>query len=655
MNVCGTPGRACCPFADRVVSLQDGRLPPAEVDHVEAHLADCPLCGDLIDALDAPSDAITQALATLPSSEDDEPEFQRLERLLLSNLSDQTVPVGVGRRLADPPIGPLPQPLGNYELLSCIGRGAWGAVFRARHRTLDQTLAVKVLDSSRWESGAFLERFLQEAKAAGQLNHPNIVRATDAGEDRGFHYLVMEYIHGMDAAKLLRQTGRLAIGDACEIVRQAAAALDFAHHRGWVHRDVKPSNLLITPDGAVKLLDLGIAGRRDEGQSDRPPAHAPLGTAEYMAPEQWSNFAAVDARADVYSLGCTLFKLLAGHAPHEGTPPSITHALDLTLPSLAEYRSDVRRGLDRLVQRMLAREPRERIATAAEVAQALGRYARRADLRGLIRASCRTDLTAEVAANSHDTTEASRPGRVSRRRLVLGGTVAAAGAALVAPWLLSGRPPQLQRFHWRSLTPKSPEILLAVERPDQIHAKLDDPARISVESQDVVLVHLGRAVAGVLALKVTLRRDQPFHGAGLFFQYRRVDAFPIVCEFQCLQVRPADDVSAPATGRLLWSHCAVAVEGEALAIHRDAWAETTVDLAEGDAGQQLELVLGQNGFPEVRWNGRTLKMAAWTLSSEGHKQASLPPDRLRRHYLGRLGLFHAGGATTFLHPQLAYL
>ena len=164
-------------------------------------------------------------------------------------------------------------------------------------------------------------------KAVGKLVHPNIVHAYDAGEEAGIHFLVMEYVDGVDVTRIQKRCGQLAVADACEIVRQAAIGLQHAHENRMVHRDIKPSNLLATKDGVVKVLDLGLA-LLHEGDAaaarDLTNTGQVMGTLDYMAPEQADDTHAVDIRADIYSLGCTLYSLLAGQPPFAG--PQFTTA-----------------------------------------------------------------------------------------------------------------------------------------------------------------------------------------------------------------------------------------------------------------------------------------------------------------------------------------
>jgi len=644
-----------CPYAESVRALWSGELDEAQASDVEQHLADCPSCGALVDTLVEPSDGIIQSLSSLPPSADDELEYRLLaERLMATTASGESGSSGfVPLRLANPPLGPLPQTLGNYELLSCVGRGAWGAVYRARHTKLDQIVAVKVLDSSRLRSTHAVDRFLQEMKAAGQLHHPNIVRATDAGEDRGFHYLVMEFVDGIDAGKLLQRHGPLSVADACEIVRQAAAALDFAHGRAWVHRDVKPSNLMLSRDGIVKLLDLGVAGRHAHEAGSDPvdggelPRQLPLGTAEYMAPEQWTNFATVDTRADVFSLGCTIYRLLAGAVPFEGgVKSSAADGTEWQLPAPLEERANAPRGLARFVERMLTRRPEDRVASAAEVERELARWARKAELPALVSTAHGDEprpRTRHDAANWFKT----------RRRLIASG-VAACGAALLLTWAITPATPKLRRNEWRELAPVSPDMLLAVDPDAQVTYGSQKPPRISVNSKDLALVHMGRSVSGAFSLEVVLRQDEGQSAAGVFFQGGYLDNDSSVYGLQSIELRPPELEHGSAVPRLVWNRWELVDENGKLSAHCETWAETKIKLGGGTGGEKLQVTLGRGGFPEVIWNDRPIPESDWQLSTAGHARVRRTASAVQQQNLGRLGLVNSGGTTIFLYPRLAY-
>ena len=241
-------------------------------------------------------------------------------------------------------------------------------------------------------------------RAVGKVNHPNVVSASDAGTIDGQHFLVMELVQGADLARIIHDRGPLKVADACEIVRQAAIGLQHAHDNGLVHRDVKPSNIMLALDGSVKLLDLGLAGlNNSEFEStanvvvtDRLTSVGQImGTLDYMAPEQITASPQVDGKADIYALGATLFQLLTGRTPcgdrSEGTPERIEAVLHKPPLDIATLRNDVPEELCALLLKMLAKNPEDRPQAAIDVAGELERFTSDADLVALAEA-CRTSL-----------------------------------------------------------------------------------------------------------------------------------------------------------------------------------------------------------------------------------------------------------------------
>ena len=195
--------------------------------------------------------------------------------------------------------------LSGYQLTEKLGQGGMGAVYKAVHTKLDKTVAVKILPADRLQDDEAVARFEREMKAVGKLDDPHIVRATDAGEADGTHFLVMEYVEGEDLGEILERYGPLGLPEACEVIRQAASGLQHAHEHGLVHRDIKPSNLMLTAKGDVKLLDLGLALLDAEEDAPRELTHTGniMGTVDYISPEQIRDTHNVDIRTDLYSLG----------------------------------------------------------------------------------------------------------------------------------------------------------------------------------------------------------------------------------------------------------------------------------------------------------------------------------------------------------------
>ena len=281
-----------------------------------------------------------------------------------------------------------------------------GAVYEAIHTTLDKPVALKVLPEDRFHRGPFVQRFRREMRAIGRLDHPNIVRATDAGEANRIHYLAMDLIDGLDLSTVSQRIGQLSVADACELIRQAAVGLEYVHQQGQVHRDIKPSNLMVTPKGEVKILDLGLALFSEANEELTRTGHA-MGTVNYMAPEQASDSRRVDDRADVYSLGCTLYRLLTTRPPYSderySTPLQIMMAhTQEPVPKIDEYRNDVDGDLDRLLTQMLDKEPDRRPASG-EVAQRLARFSEGANLPSIVAASTSTGEHAKNSDSSRTT------------------------------------------------------------------------------------------------------------------------------------------------------------------------------------------------------------------------------------------------------------
>ncbi len=272
--------------------------------------------------------------------------------------------------------------LGPYVLQERLGEGGMGTVFKAHHTFLNRPVAIKLINEAQLSSPSAADRFLLEMQLAAHLDHPHIVRAFDAGKVGDRYYLAMELIQGETLARLVQQRGPLPVSWACACVRQAALGLQHASENGLVHRDIKPSNLMLstprTGPPVVKVLDLGLARlQRGEGSRDLTRTGTVMGTMDYLAPEQALDPRAVDVRADIYSLGCTLFFLLAGRPPFTGGTEAqrLLQHQQQEAPAVESLRPDVPPAVAAVVRRMLAKRPEQRFQTPGEVAALLEPFA----------------------------------------------------------------------------------------------------------------------------------------------------------------------------------------------------------------------------------------------------------------------------------------
>lgn len=653
-----------CPTPALLRSLDSGTLGISQLESLQAHVAVCRRCEQALQGLAEESDSLIRTLASLPATDEDEPEFRQLYAQLWNNCPNPEIADSSWQNLLDLDASgglrcsdtlALPFRLASYELFACLGRGATGAVYKARHLRLDRVVAIKVL-SPRALGGA--QEFLREMQAVGKLDHPNIIRGTDAGETNGMHFLVMEYVGGWDLSRLIRKTGPLQVADACEIGVQAAMGLDAAHQFGFIHRDIKPSNLLLSRLGQVRILDLGLATKHHV--EDNREAKLPRGTADYMAPEQWTGEHAPSSATDIYGLGCTLYTLLVGHPPFRGQGVDRREShLHVSPPSIRDSRPDCPHRLDALVQTMLAKDPSERPSDTRRIVRQLSIWSNHAQLQQLARTWIPADP--DLTESNHAPREPS-PRLVSRRTLIAAASTSLLAVGIrLAPTTRHDHP-EIRTDIWRPLLTAStgPAPWLT-----ESGANLYEPPTCDLDaehqslqifSQGRCVWELGRPVTAPFRLRAAVTFNSPLTLAGFFFAGRSEvrtavsEKENIICHrFHAVTISPVSGDGVPV---LRWQYIQW-TEPSAIETTDIAHAHSPLGTVRKDANQ-LEVQLGGHGEPMVVWNKEPVPWKVWNNAYDAEYFQQLPLHEIDRKFSGTMGLVCSGGAVQFAQLELSY-
>ena len=383
------------PHLEKRCGSADEFLPPCLLDELEEtpdtadmSILACQRCEISLCQLQSDFDNLGLGQAVEPT---EQACFQLIERLVLQELSSSA---------AAETDTALAETLGPYAIREVLGEGGMGRVYRATHTRLRKDVAIKVLSDKALVSPQAIARFEREMQAVGKVEHPNVVGAMDAGTIDGITYLTMDMLEGADCSQVCDAVPNMSVATACEIARQAAIGLQHAHEQGLIHRDVKPSNLMLTTNSlgepTVKVMDLGLAVVGSDGAEHPLTDDGQLmGTLGFMAPEQATSDGEVDRAADVYALGSTLFRMLAGRIPYSGdtwrTPVQRLHGLlHDAAPSIASTRADLPDALVELVDQMLARDPNLRPRSMKEVTVRLAKFCEGHQLSQALQETSRT-------------------------------------------------------------------------------------------------------------------------------------------------------------------------------------------------------------------------------------------------------------------------
>ena len=435
--------------------------------------------------------------------------------------------------------------LGNYILMEMIGEGGMGQVYKARHSRMDRLVAVKLLPLTTTKGNAAITRFEREVKAAAKLSHSNIVSALDADCANGVHFLVMELVKGSDLSVLVKKNGPFSIQHAVNCVLQAARGLEFAHKQGVIHRDIKPANLLVDTEGTVKILDMGLA--RLEGIGDDSPqaeltsTGTIMGTVDYMAPEQALDTKTADARADIYSLGCSLYFLLTGKATYGGDTimKKLLAHREKPIPSILDSRPEAPPQLDAIFKKMVAKKLEDRYQSMSEVISDLEPLDVGQQATVMIQQSASTNLDNSFATFTQNLSATPKLRQHKTKKLVSATTRKSGlppwknlkvllGAVLFGGLLLAGIIVSLQT--------KDGKLIVEVNQSDAMLQVLDSEGKVEISQKGGV----GKITFSIDPGKHRLKVEKDgFTTYGQEFEMEKGGKKEITARLEPLEVKPA--------------------------------------------------------------------------------------------------------------------
>lgn len=377
-----------CPSAETLRQWTNGEIDEATANELTEHLRQCTDCQAILADQDhRDSDSLIQQLKAADPLLDfrSEHDCQQASILAMGAITGQAM------EETHTAMPVFPKEMEDYRLLELIASGGMGKVYRAHHQRLGRDVAIKIISGRRLADANASLRFEQEIRALGRLSHPNIVSALDARQADGSPILIMEYVDGLDLSQIVKRLGALPASSVAAIGRAVAAAIAYASSHGLVHRDIKPSNIMINGKGEVKLLDLGLARIQLDGHvaPEWTGTGLAVGTPDYMSPEQINDSQTINSQSDLYSLGCTLYRLLVGHAPYGGSKyrsnfeKLAAHVSESPI-RIPNAKSQYPAELVSIIERLLSKSPEDRPDSAQTIALELEKLSTGADLAGLL-------------------------------------------------------------------------------------------------------------------------------------------------------------------------------------------------------------------------------------------------------------------------------